>query len=170
VGGEDPELSQRLRQRGFKIVQLDVPMTRHDIAMIKIGQYWKRAFRTGYGYAAVTCRHLRDAQGFWARELFRLTIRGGVALVLLILGFLGSFWRIWWLGLWVPALFLILYPRLFRVSYFSTDKKISLDKAKLYAWHCSLVVIPEFLGAARYIIGAITERPLRNRPCQLKTG
>jgi glycosyltransferase involved in cell wall biosynthesis len=169
VGGEDPELSQRLRLLGFKIIQLDAPMTRHDIAMTKIRQYWKRAFRTGYGYAAVTSRYLKDTKSFWARELFRLTVRGGLSLILLSLGLIGSLWHHWWLGLWLPGFFLLFWPRLCRVSYFAADKKISGDSAKIYAWHCSLVVIPEFLGAARYVVGAITGHPLRNMPSQLKT-
>jgi glycosyltransferase involved in cell wall biosynthesis len=170
VGGEDPELSQRLRMQGYKIMQLNAPMTRHDIAMTRIRQYWKRAFRTGYGYAAVTSRFLKNTRSFWARELFRLTIRGGLSLLLLALGLIGSFWQPWWLGLWIPALFLLFYPRLSRVSYFVADKKISRDKAKVYAWHCSLVVIPEVLGAARYMVGTLTGLPLRNSVSRLKTG
>jgi glycosyltransferase involved in cell wall biosynthesis len=170
VGGEDPELSQRLRLQGYKIMQLNAPMTRHDIAMTRVRQYWKRAFRTGYGYAAVTSRFFSNTKSFWARELFRLTIRGGLSLLLLGLGFIGSFWQPWWLGLWIPGLFLLLFPRLCRVSYFVADKRISREKAKLYAWHCSLVVIPEVLGAARYMFGTITGLPLRNSPSRLKTG
>lgn len=57
VGGEDPEFSQRIRLSDWRIVKIDEPMTLHDIAMEKASQYWKRAYRTGYGYAAVTHMH-----------------------------------------------------------------------------------------------------------------
>lgn len=169
VGGEDPELSQRVRQLGYKIIQLDVPMTSHDIAMTRLSQYWRRAYRTGYGFAAVTHRHLRSAKGFWAREVIRVAIRGGGSLGLLLLGLVGSWWTPWWLLSWLPATGLLCYPRLRSVPRLAAEKRLPLDKARLYAWHCSVVVIPEFLGVGRYILGVLTGRPLRNRPRQLQT-
>jgi GT2 family glycosyltransferase len=170
VGGEDPELSQRVRQLGYKIIHLDVPMTRHDIAMTRLSQYWRRAYRTGYGFAAVTHRHRRAAKGFWAREIIRVAIRGGGSLGLMVLGLVGSWWTPWWLLSWLPAAGLLFYPRLRSVPRLAAEKQISLDKARLYAWHCSLVVIPEFFGAVRYGLGALTGRPLRNQPRRLQTG
>jgi len=169
VGGEDPELSQRVRQLGYKIIQLDVPMTWHDIAMNRPSQYWRRAYRTGYGFAAVTHRHLRSAQGFWAREVRRVLIRGGGSLGLALLGLVGSWWTPWWLLTWAPASGLLCYPRLRSVPRLAAEKQIPLSQAKLYAWHCSLVVIPEFFGVGRYAWGVLTGRPLRNRPRQLQT-
>ena len=56
VAGEDPELSQRVKFLGWDILHLDAPMCSHDLAMMKVKQYWKRAYRTGYGYAAVVLR------------------------------------------------------------------------------------------------------------------
>ncbi len=170
VGGEDPELSQRVRQLGYKIIQLDVPMTGHDIAMTRVSQYWRRAYRTGYGFAAVTHRHLRASGGFWAREVIRVIVRGGGSLGLALLGLAGSWWTPWWLLTWAPAAGLLFYPRLRRVPRLAATKQIPLDKAKLYAWHCSLVVIPEFCGVLRYAWGVLSGRPLRNRPQRLQTG
>jgi len=68
------------------------------------------------------------------------------------------------LGLLLIGLLLLLFPRLFRVKYFRDDKKISYEQARVYAWHCSLVVIPDFLGVVRYYFGKICHRPLLNRP------
>ncbi len=49
--GEEPELCKRIRDRGWKIWRLDSEMTRHDAAMNRFGQWWKRQIRTGYaGY------------------------------------------------------------------------------------------------------------------------
>jgi glycosyltransferase involved in cell wall biosynthesis len=169
IAGEDPELSQRLRLAGFKIWQLDEPMTLHDLAMTRLCQYWKRGYRTGYGYAAVTLRFLGKARGFWTRELCRIIIRGGMTLALLILGLFGSVWYPKLLWLWVLATILLLFPRLFRLSFFMADKGISREQAKIYAWHCSLVVIPEFFGIVRFLVGAILGRPLRNNPTILAT-
>ena len=51
IAGEEPELCARLRQAGWKIWRLDAEMTCHDAAMTRFGQWWKRAVRSGYGYA-----------------------------------------------------------------------------------------------------------------------
>lgn len=58
VAGEDPELSQRVKMLGWDIFNVDAPMCSHDLAMMKIRQYWKRAHRTGYGYGAVAFKQL----------------------------------------------------------------------------------------------------------------
>ena len=170
VGGEDPELSQRVRRMGGVITALDVPMTRHDIAMTTIRQYWKRAFRSGYGYAAVAFRHLGAVEGFFFTEFRRIMIRGGGSLAIAGLGLLlGLLANPLWLTLLVPAFALLLYPRIFRVRYFMDDKSLSRSRARTYAWHCSLAVVPQFFGIARYVYGTMFNRPLRNRPTGLRT-
>ena len=51
IAGEEPELCSRLRAAGWRIMRLDAPMTIHDAAMLRFGQWWKRAIRGGFGYA-----------------------------------------------------------------------------------------------------------------------
>jgi glycosyltransferase involved in cell wall biosynthesis len=51
IAGEDPELCVRLRAAGWRIWRLDVPMTLHDAAMTRFGQWWRRAVRSGYVFA-----------------------------------------------------------------------------------------------------------------------
>ena len=170
VGGEDPELSQRIREKGWAIMRLDEAMTRHDLGMKRVSQYWRRAYRTGYAFAAVTARHGRKAGHFWLRDLVRIIGRAGCALALFLLAALGAFAvHPAALLLCVPALLLLLSPRLFRARHFSTDKQLSRDQAAVYAWHCSLVVVPQFFGVARFLVGSLTGRPLRNRRHALKT-
>lgn len=48
IAGEEPELCQRLRARGWHICRIDAPMTIHDAAMQRFGQWWRRAVRAGY--------------------------------------------------------------------------------------------------------------------------
>lgn len=168
VAGEDPELSVRVRLKGYKIFHLDAPMTTHDIAMKEWRQYWKRAYRTGYGFAAVALRFPGRSGGFWLREMIRITVRGGGGLGLFLLGLLlGS-----WISVpfyWAAALALLFFPRLFRIDAFMRNRKLSPRHARIYAWHCSLVVIPELLGAMRYWIGAALGYPLRNKSRMLRT-
>jgi len=54
--GEEPELCYRLRKNGWRILHIDVPMTLHDLPIVHFGQYWQRAVRAGYAYAAVSAR------------------------------------------------------------------------------------------------------------------
>jgi hypothetical protein len=53
IAGEEPELCQRLRGAGWQIWRLDAAMTVHDANMHYFGQWWKRAIRSGFGYAQV---------------------------------------------------------------------------------------------------------------------
>ena len=165
VGGEDPELSQRVRKLGWKIIQLNQPMTTHDLAMNTIPQYWKRGFRTGYGFAAVVDRHHNTSNRFWFAELKRIIVRGGGGPVLMGAGLLLSFLASpVWLVVSIMGAFLLMFPRLLRVGYFASDKGLSTDEARIYSWHCSAVVLPEFFGVVRYAIAKFFDLPLRNRP------
>ena len=53
IAGEEPELCSRFRAAGWQIWRLDLPMTIHDADMHRFDQYWKRAIRSGFGYAQV---------------------------------------------------------------------------------------------------------------------
>jgi hypothetical protein len=53
IAGEEPELCQRIRARGYVVQHVDLPMTQHDLAIFRWSQYWRRAQRAGYAYAAV---------------------------------------------------------------------------------------------------------------------
>jgi cellulose synthase/poly-beta-1,6-N-acetylglucosamine synthase-like glycosyltransferase len=177
VGGEDPELSQRVQALGWKIIQLDTVMTHHDIAMTRPGQYWKRAFRSGYGFAAVIDRAVGRENRFWFTEFRRILVRGGgfvvlsgAALLCLLAGILVDPLFLAAAALLLAAgLFLLLFPRLFRVDAFMKNLGLNRQEARIYAWHCSLVVIPDIFGVVRYYYGKISNRPLRNTPHRLKT-
>ena len=56
VAGEEPELCQRLRQHGWRLLRLDRNMASHDLAMMRFGQWWKRMVRIGYGSSDVAQR------------------------------------------------------------------------------------------------------------------
>lgn len=169
VGGEDPELSRRVHLMGWKLLQLNNAMTYHDLAMKTVSQYWKRAYRSGYGFAAVVDKLAKNPGSFWKKEFRRILVRGGgsilllsTALIFFIFKPLPSFSIYAGLLLFTLAIVLLLFPRLFRVNYFQHDKKISRKQAIIYAWHCSLVVIPDIFGVARYYLGKLFNLPLQN--------
>lgn len=51
IAGEEPELCVRLRRAGWQVWRLDAEMTRHDAAIHRFGQWWRRTRRAGHAYA-----------------------------------------------------------------------------------------------------------------------
>lgn len=176
VGGEDPELSRRIRLNKWRILHLDTTMTLHDLAMTTMQQYCKRAYRSGYAFAAVIDRFTDSPTPFWKKELRRIVVRGGGFVGLSLLGLVCLFLSFFTLIALLPAvvflalgLLLLFFPRLFRVKYFQKDKKITYRQAKVYAWHCSFVVVPDIFGVCRFYLGKLLNRPLRNKRNALAT-
>jgi glycosyltransferase involved in cell wall biosynthesis len=85
IASEDEEVCQRLRKAGWRLIRLPEPMTRHDAAMHTFGQWWRRAVRSGHGFAQVGELH----PGYFARERARVWVYG---LVLPMLAVAGLFW------------------------------------------------------------------------------
>ncbi len=68
IAGEEPELCVRLRARGWRIWRLDAEMTRHDAAMTRFGQWWRRTQRAGFAYAEGVRLHGEPPERHWVRE------------------------------------------------------------------------------------------------------
>jgi cellulose synthase/poly-beta-1,6-N-acetylglucosamine synthase-like glycosyltransferase len=163
IGGEDPELSQRVRRLGGQIFCLDIPMTIHDINMLTCRQYIQRAYRTGYGYAAVAFRHIGIQSGYFFKEFQRIIIRGGGFFTLLGFGLvLTCLVHPAWFVLCLFALPLLLYPRLFSLSKLAQEKVLTRSQARKYTWHCSFIVLPQFFGVLRYMYAGMYNAPLQN--------
>jgi cellulose synthase/poly-beta-1,6-N-acetylglucosamine synthase-like glycosyltransferase len=176
VGGEDPELSRRIIRAGWRIERIDAVMTRHDLAMTTVKQYLKRAYRSGYGFAAVRAREARLGSPFWKADFRKIVIKGGgfiaaesLAIATLLSGSsaLHIALSILFVAAGVPLLF---SPRLFKVGKFMRENRLSRKEAKTYAWHCSVVVLPQLAGVIRFHAGALLNRPLKNKRSALKTG
>jgi hypothetical protein len=56
AAGEEPELCQRLRAKGWKVLRLAEEMTLHDSAITRFGQWFRRQVRSGYGAMDVATR------------------------------------------------------------------------------------------------------------------
>lgn len=75
--GEEPELCARLRAAGWKIWRLEGLMAEHDARITSFGQWWKRALRSGYGYAQVWQRTRKLATPLYRGELRRALLWAG---------------------------------------------------------------------------------------------
>ena len=65
IAGEEPELSLRLRRKGWQLRIVDHEMTLHDADMTQFTQWWKRMKRSGYAYAAGAWLHGRQPERYW---------------------------------------------------------------------------------------------------------
>lgn len=68
IAGEEPDLCVRLRAEGWKVARLDAEMTRHDLAMTRFGQWWRRHVRAGHAFAEGALRHAGKPGRPWARQ------------------------------------------------------------------------------------------------------
>lgn len=53
IAAEDDEMCQRLRIAGWELWRIGQEMTLHDAAILRFGQWWRRAVRAGHGFAQV---------------------------------------------------------------------------------------------------------------------
>ena len=102
IAGEEPEMCLRIARAGWTIARLDAPMTIHDAAMTRYGQWARRARRAGHAFAEVSWRYRDGPEGFWRRETRRSLLWAVVLPVLILLAALVSPWA-WLLLLAYPA-------------------------------------------------------------------
>ncbi len=110
LAGEEPELCTRLTAAGWRVMRLDAPMTIHDAAMHRFGQWWNRAIRSGMGYIQAWQRTRGDGKpGLYQQQIRRAVLWAGVLpLASIVLALAVS---PWWLLLW-PGLTLLQLGRL----------------------------------------------------------
>jgi GT2 family glycosyltransferase len=95
ICGEEPEMCVRLRQAGWRIYHLETPMTLHDAAIYRFGQWWTRMLRGGYGFAQGAAIHGRPPERYAYLETRRAFIWGfGIPMIALILVPIVSWWAL----------------------------------------------------------------------------
>lgn len=140
IAGEEPELCVRLRAAGWRVHRLADEMTRHDAAMTRFGQWWKRTLRGGYAFAQGAALHGAPPERHWVRET-RSALVWGVGLPLaVLLGFV--------LGGWWGLLPLLLYP--FQVARLALKARRSPGAPWWRALFLVLGKLPEGLGVLRF--------------------
>lgn len=148
IAGEEPELCQRLRARGGRIVHIDAPMTGHDLAMTRFSQYWRRAVRAGHAYAEVEHRLRDTATPLWREDVQRNRRRGPLILGLLAGGpLLALLFKSLWPLLICWGVFAALVARSYRRSAWKGGDRLT---RWLYAVHSHVQQIPILLGQLSY--------------------
>lgn len=104
IAAEDDEFCVRVRGAGWKMRRIEEEMTRHDAAMTTFGQWWKRAVRSGHGFAQVG--HLHPE--YFVKERRRVWLYGAA---LPLIGLLGALVITAWMLLPVLAAYALNYYR-----------------------------------------------------------
>jgi GT2 family glycosyltransferase len=141
IAAEDDEFCQRLRKAGWSLRRLPLPMTRHDAAMTRFGQWWRRALRSGHGFAQVGDLHAR----YFARERARVWLYGLGLPVLALAG----------LVFWGPLLALVLAAYL--LSYLKTvqglrGEGMATGTALHHGVFLTLSKFPNLIGMLTYYL------------------
>lgn len=139
IAAEDDEFCTRMRKAGWRLKRLPLEMTRHDAAMLRFGQWWQRAVRTGHGFAQVGHLH----PDYFTTERKRVWVYG-LALPLLIL-----------LALLTAPVFAILPLVLYALNYLRTYQGLrrtgtAVPRARSFAALLTLSKLPNLIGVATF--------------------
>lgn len=139
IAGEDEDFCLRLGAAGWKLLRLPRDMTRHDIAMTRFSEWWRRMVRAGHAFAELGRRH----PGHLAAERRRVWMNMA-ALALVFAGALAGVWPLAALG-----------AGFFVLSYLRTAQGLMREghpprEAAAHAGLLVLAKLPGFLGMLRY--------------------
>ncbi len=144
IAAEDDDLCLRVRATGGKILRLDAPMAWHDAAMTRIGQWWKRAVRSGYAYAQVSAIHGRGPYRHFVREARSAWFWGvGVPVAIVALAFVTRGWAL----VLLPVLYFV---AAFRITRNNRWRGLSPSMGWIYAGHCLGCKFPQVVGQVKF--------------------
>ena len=143
IAGEEPELCVRLRAAGWRVRRLGVEMTRHDAAMTRFGQWWRRNVRAGHAFAEGSAIHGRPPERHWVREARSNWVWGLGVPSLAVLGAWPTS------GLSLGLLGAYLLPG-WRAARHRRRSGASAADARLFAFFCMLGKLPQAQGQLRY--------------------
>jgi GT2 family glycosyltransferase len=152
IAGEEPDLCLRIRRQGHQILRIPEEMTRHDAAMSRFGQWWRRSVRAGHAFAEGAARHGRSPDRHWVRETRSLVFWGGVLPVGALL--LAPVTH----GASLAAMIALYAVQLARVYRWERSGGRSPADARILAAFLLLAKFPEFQGAVQYAVLAIAGR------------
>ncbi len=141
--GEEPELCERIRKAGGRIVYIDAAMAHHDAEITSFAQWWRRAKRTGHSYAEGAAKSRAADGARWSGSVRRLVF-WGAALPLGIIAFAYPTrgWSLLGLALYaIPCL---------RSAMRVRRRGASLRESVAYGSFTALDKFPQVLGAASY--------------------
>lgn len=156
IAGEDPELSFRIRKKGYKLIRLKKIMCYHDINMGSFKQYFKRGYRNSYGHAEVGLKLAGKGEKSWAMRSIKHLMKTSGSILLLILGF-------------VYNRYILIFPLMInghiflKVPNYKKKFDISYRYGLIYSFHLLINSYIILLGIMRYFIYILFNYPLTNK-------
>ncbi|SFD71899.1 glycosyltransferase [Roseivivax sediminis] len=150
IAAEDDEFCTRLRKAGWRLERLPAEMTRHDAAMTRFGQWWRRAERTGHGFAQVGQLHPE----YFATERRRALVYGlAVPVAALVAAALSP---------WLALVVLLAYP----LNWWKSAAGLRRDglnprSARVLGLLLTLSKFPNLIGMARFHLRRARRAPMR---------
>lgn len=155
IAGEDNEMCVRIRNRGYQILHLNIPMGLHDLNISTFKGYWKRCFRTGYAYAAVSRKFWYCTEKFWFMKSLHNGLKGLLIFLSLFLLILLINKGSWFVAVLVLIGFLTI---ILRTLCRELRAGIPLKTACLYSWHAHFQHVPIFFGQCFYWFDRLCRR------------
>lgn len=151
IAAEDDEFCQRLSGAGWALLRIPEQMTLHDANMLHFSEWWKRAERSGHGFAQVSDLH----KGYFAPERKRVFVFGGLLPILAILGLLFSRTLL--------VLVILAYALSFGRTILDLKAEGVRERPLLYQLSglLSLSKLPNMIGMIRYYWRKRTGRDMR---------
>ncbi len=150
IAGEEPEMCFRLRQKGWGVYRLAADITLHDASMIKFSQWWNRAKRAGYAYAASFYLHGQSAEKFKRKEVFSIFFWAGFIPFSII--FLSV------INYYLLLIFLIYVMQVIKVFKKIELKNETKEIKLIYSISVVLAKFPQLIGVIKFITNKLLRK------------
>lgn len=157
IAGEEPEMCVRIRMNGGRIVCIDAPMTTHDAAMSRLGQYLRRAERAGHAYAEGMSIHGAKPWRHNVKQSRSILIWAMVLPMILIGTLIWGWWNPW---AWISAgiLILIYIVQWWRIYFHRRRRDDPPSHSALYASFVLIAKFPQLRGMFSFWINRLRGR------------
>lgn len=152
ICGEEPEMCIRLREKGWQIQRISADMTRHDAAMTRFSQWWRRSIRGGWAVAEGAAMHGQPPELYMRKE----QISGWLWGILIPFAAIGLIPLTFGWSLLLLGGYLVLMGRIYRYRRSIGDEPAL---ARLYAFWCVLSKFPQMLGQGKYWLNRWQKKP-----------
>jgi len=156
IAGEEPEMCQRIRKKGYEIFYINSLMAYHDLNMTQFYQYWTRSFRTGYAYAKISENSRDFYEPLWKEESIH-NIKKTITMlfITLILPALSIS-----LGDWTPFFLMLFFCSglILNTAKQNLSRCENISTSILYGIHSHLQHFPIFLGQVSFFMEKLTRK------------